>query len=196
MSTSTEPNIGIESNGAHDRTLARLVAVTIIVLSVFMTISKVKDDNIVQTQQQAKADVVDTWSEYQATKVKLHLSEEAAGLDRILITVPGVDAAVVRAHMTSEENAITKYQAKTGELMSKARAAETRVEQLGRQDDQFDMADALLAIALAVSATAILVESYLILFAGWAFGSVGLMVGVVGFLGASLRIEWLINLLN
>jgi len=39
-----------------------------------MAISKIKDDNIVQSMQVAKADAVDTWGEYQATKIKHHLS--------------------------------------------------------------------------------------------------------------------------
>jgi len=51
-----------------DKKLNNAVAITVVILSVFMAISKIKDDNIVQSMQVAKADAVDTWGEYQATK--------------------------------------------------------------------------------------------------------------------------------
>jgi hypothetical protein len=184
------------SKAPAQRTLSRHVAVTIILLSVFMAITKVKDDNIVQAMQQAKADVVDSWAEYQAAKFKQHMADEAVGRDVVLATVPGIDLAVVKADKIREQTASDKYQVRAGELMAKARAAEAKVEQLGRQDDQFDMSDTLLAIALAIGASAILVESYLVLAASWTLGAAGVVMGFVGFIGGSLRIEWLINLLN
>jgi hypothetical protein len=181
---------------AQGRSLSRLVAVTVILLSVFMAISKVKDDNIVQTMQQAKAEVVDNWAEYQAAKLKQHVADEAYSRDTIFATLPGLQNTVIRDDMARQQVASDRYQARAADMMSKARLAEARVEQLGRMDDQFDMSDALIAIALAISATSILVESYFILAASWAFGAAGFVMGLVGFVGGSLRIEWLINLLN
>ena len=51
-----------------DKTLNRLVALTVVVLSVFMGLANIKDDNLVQAMQLAKSDAVDTWSEYQASR--------------------------------------------------------------------------------------------------------------------------------
>jgi len=176
--------------------LARIVALTVVALSVFMAITKVKDDNIVQNMRQAKADVLDTWSEYQAAKLKQHMAGETVSRDAILATIPGVDAARVSADAEREQAASDKHRLRAADLMIRARAGEARVEQLSRIDDQFDMSDALLAIALAVAASAILVESQLILAGGWLFGAAGVAMGLVGFMGGSLRIEWLANLLN
>lgn len=70
---------------AQNKRLNTLVAITVVILSVFMGISKIKDDDLVQTMQLTKADAVDRWSEYQAKKVKLHLTENSlrqAKLDR------------------------------------------------------------------------------------------------------------------
>jgi Domain of unknown function (DUF4337) len=178
------------------RAISRLVAVTIIMLSVFMAVAKVKDDNIVQAMQQTKTDVVDTWAEYQAAKFKQHIADEALGRDVLLATVPGVDVALVKADKIRQQIASDRYQVKAGELLAKARAGESRVEQLSRQDDQFDMSDTLLAIALAIGASSILAESYLALVMSWVVGAAGMVMGAVGFIGGSLRIEWLINLLN
>jgi hypothetical protein len=45
------------------------------ILAAFMAVTKVKDDNIVQAMLQAKSDAVDTWNEYQSTRLKHHLLE-------------------------------------------------------------------------------------------------------------------------
>src|ERR671927_1854611 len=58
-----------------DKRLNDLVAVTVVILTVFMAISKVKDDNINQAMQKAKSESVDAWAEYQAARIKLHVDE-------------------------------------------------------------------------------------------------------------------------
>ena len=57
----------------EDKRLNNLVAVTVVLLTVFMAITKTKDDNINQAMQKAKADSVDAWAEYQFARVKLTL---------------------------------------------------------------------------------------------------------------------------
>jgi len=49
------------------------VAVTVVIISTFMAVSKVKDDNIVQAMQKAKSESVDAWTEYQSARIKLHV---------------------------------------------------------------------------------------------------------------------------
>ena len=49
-----------------NRRLNRLVAITVVILSVFGAVTKIKDDNIVQAMQKAKSESVDAWAEYQA----------------------------------------------------------------------------------------------------------------------------------
>ena len=49
------------SGAARDRRLDKLVAATVLGLTVFVAFCKIKDDNIVQAMQVAKADAVDTW---------------------------------------------------------------------------------------------------------------------------------------
>src|SRR4051812_50121284 len=58
-----------------NRRLNDLVAVTVVILTVFAAISKVKDDNINQAMQKAKSESVDAWAEYQAARIKLHVDE-------------------------------------------------------------------------------------------------------------------------
>ncbi len=49
---------------ATDKRLNRAVAITVVLLSVATGLGNIKDGNIVQNMQQAKADSVDRWNEY------------------------------------------------------------------------------------------------------------------------------------
>ena len=69
-----------------DRRLNNLVAITVVILTVFMAVSKIKDDNINQAMQKAKAESVDAWAEYQAARIKLHVDENGLSTLRLLET--------------------------------------------------------------------------------------------------------------
>ena len=79
---------------SSDKRLSNLVAVTVVILSVFMAVTKIKDDNINQAMQKAKAESVDAWSEYQAARVKLHVDENGLAQLRLLETAGNFDRAL------------------------------------------------------------------------------------------------------
>jgi Domain of unknown function (DUF4337) len=60
---------------SSDKRLSNLVAVTVVILSVFMAVTKIKDDNINQAMQKAKAESVDAWSEYQAAEFEADIKK-------------------------------------------------------------------------------------------------------------------------
>lgn len=47
-----------------NKRLNRLVAITVVLLSVFGAVTKIKDDNILQAMQKAKSESVDAGAEY------------------------------------------------------------------------------------------------------------------------------------
>src|SRR2546428_11217600 len=86
-------------DNSRDR-LNNWIAVSVAILSAFMAVTKVKDDNIVQAMLQAKTDAVDTWSEYQSKRIKQHLAE--IGHDQataLRLTVPAQSAALLDEQM-------------------------------------------------------------------------------------------------
>src|SRR6185436_9934423 len=101
---------GAEIEGGSNRRLNRFVAMTVVMLSIAMALTKIKDDNIVQAMQADKAASVDTWSEYQAARVKLHITQ---GLDALH---PGGDPTAA--------NKIAKYQSESQALKVKAEGFE------------------------------------------------------------------------
>ena len=186
--------MGDDAEG-DNRRLNRLVAATVVILTVFMAISKIKDDNIVQAMQKAKSESVDAWAEYQSARVKLHIEENSLATLRLLEGL-GVDKALAAKQAAEYEADIKKYQARSAETMKKAKELETEYDRLNFRDDQFDMSDAFLSIAVALSAVAALTELFWLLYVAWGSGALGLAFGIAGFAGFNLRPEWLAQLLG
>jgi hypothetical protein len=163
---------------AKDKSLNRKVAITVVVLSVFMGLCGIKDGNIVQNMQQAQSASVDKWNEYQATKTKQHVAE--ASRVQIAALADPKRAAPVLAGLDAE---IAKYKAEAPRLAADAKAQSDQYDALNVHDDQFDASDAAVSTAISIAAVAALVESGWLLWAGWAFGAFGLFMGLCGFLG-------------
>src|SRR6266850_4804876 len=94
----------------EDKKLSDLVAVTVVILSVFMAISKTKDDNINQAMQKAKSDAVDAWAEYQFARVKLHVDENGLNQLRLLETTNQIDKALAAKQAAEYDADIKKYE--------------------------------------------------------------------------------------
>ena len=169
---------GAEIEGGSNRRLNRLVAMTVVVLSIAMALTKIKDDNIVQAMQADKAASVDTWSEYQATRVKLHITQGLSAL-----------------HPAAADT-IAKYQSESQALKAKADAFEADYDRQGYRDDQFDLSDGFSSVALAVAAIAALVESYGLLAFCWVAGAIGILMSVAGFVGLPIHPDMLVGFLT
>jgi hypothetical protein len=180
----------------HDRWLNDIVAVTVVVLTVFLALCKVKDDNIVQAMQKAQATSVDAWAEYQSARVKLHVEENALATLRLLETAGSLDKALAAKQAAEYQADITKYQARSKETRAKAEANEKEYERLNLRDDQFDISEAFTSIAIALAAVAALVDAWWLIYVAWGSGGVGMLFGIAGFANISLRVQWLASLLG
>ena len=178
-----------------NKLLNRMVAITVVILSVFLGICHIKDDNLVQAMQQAKADAVDTWGEYQATRTKLHIDEGAAEQLAVLGTLAR-DRAAVAAQAARLTGQIAKYRTESPQLQAKAKGFEAAYDAMNYHDDQFDAADALVGIAVSVAAVAALAEAPWVLATAWAFGALGMLMGVAGFAGWRIHPDFLSRLLS
>jgi hypothetical protein len=179
---------------SKDRLLNRMVALTVVFLSVFMAVANIKDDNLVQAMALAKSDAVDTWNEYEATKTKQHIAETA----RAEIAVLGGDrpnATTTRA-LADYDRTIVKYKTEAPGLRQKAKAHEGDYDALNVHDDQFDMCDALISIAISLAGVAALAETRWLLFVAWGFGGFGVLMGVAGFAGWALHPNMLASFLS
>ncbi|MDI1301912.1 MAG: DUF4337 domain-containing protein [bacterium] len=176
--------------------LNSMVAITVVILSVFMAICKIKDDNMVQAMQQAKSDAVDSWSQYQSKKIKLHLAESSLRMANLLATTGMARAQTLEAEQKLLAAEIARYEKEGLAIEAQARAHEAEYDALNFHDDQFDMSDAALSIALAVAAVAALTDKWALLFFSWGSGSFGVLFGLAGFFGWRLHPGWLVSLLT
>ena len=179
-----------------DKRLNNLVAITVVILTVFMAVSKIKDDNVNQAMQKAKAEAVDAWAEYQASRIKLHVDENGLSMLRLLETIGQIDKTLAAKQAAEYDADIAKYQERSKETRAKAERLEQDYEKLNYRDDQFDMSDAFLSMAIALAAVAALVELYWLLYTAWAAGACGLIMGIAGFANLPLRLAPLATLLG
>ena len=184
----------VPAEGSNKR-LNNMVAVTVVLLSVFLGLCNIKDGNIVQAMSQAKADSLDTWGEYQATRTKLHIDESAAAQLAVLGPLSKDTAAVAAAKATLAAS-IAKYKSESPVLKAKAQAFADQYDALNVHDDQFDAADALMSIAVSAAAVAALVETFAVLAVSWVFGALGIVMGLAGFLGWAIHPDFLAKLLG
>lgn len=172
----------IEESEIHDKRLNRTVATTVVILSVSMALVNIKDGNIVQNMQQDQATQVDTWNEYQATKLKLHM-EEIAEAQR----GPGAARAT---------QAIAKYTKEAADLKTAALAAKADYDANNYRDDQFDLSDGLASIALATTAISALVELWWLLYVGWVAGGLSILFMVAGFAKLPIHPDSIVSFLT
>ena len=191
------PSELLSESNARDR-FNNWVAIAVALLAAFMAITKVKDDNIVQAMLQAKSDAVDTWSEYQSKRIKHHLSElgrdQTAAL-RATTTVPQ-SAALFDQQVKRYESDIARYQSDETELQDKAHGFEKQYDALNFRDDQFDLSDALLSVALAMLAVTALTRKQWLLWTSLGFGAFGFIMGLAGLIGWHIHPDWLTRLLS
>ena len=180
---------------AKDKRLNRSIAITVVMLSVFTGLCNIKDGNLVQNMTLAKADSVDRWAQYQATKTKLHIAETARD-EVAVISAGSVDKTAAMAAQARLSANISKYAAEAPLIAKDAKALADRYDALNLHDDQFDASDALVATAISMAAVAALVESYGLLVAAWVFGAFGMFMGICGFAGWGFHPDVLSNFLG
>jgi hypothetical protein len=95
-----------------------------------MAVSNIKDDNINQAMQKAKAESVDAWAEYQSARVKLHLDENGLTQLRLLETAGNFDRALAAKQAAEFEADIKKYEARSKETRAKAESLAKEYDRL------------------------------------------------------------------
>ena len=183
--------------GRKSALLNTLVAITVSLLATFMGVCKVKDDNIVQGMQQAQADKLDHWNFYQARNIRQEVAE--ATLVQLRLAKSGRPAAEAAAY----DEAIDRYQAKASTEAQKKQDLKAQAEQdqktydaLNYRDDQFDLSDAALAIAIALLAVTALTGIWWMYWVAWLPIGFGVVMGLAGLLGWAVHPTTLTRLLS
>jgi hypothetical protein len=173
------------------------VAITVALLATFMGICKVKDDNIVQAMQQAQADKLDHWQFYQARNIREEIAKST------LVQLRLQAATVAPARQSAYQEQIRAYEALTQDQHQKKDALKAQAEKdqatydaLNFKDDQFDLSDALIAIAISLLAVTSLTQLPWLYALALVPSGFGVLMGLSGLVGWGLHPDALIRLLS
>jgi hypothetical protein len=187
----------LREDSARDKRNERLngfVAVTVAILATFLGIFNVKDDNIVQAMLAEQAKMIDYWNFYQARNIR----EEIALATTELITLER--GARPEAERTAFDASLAKYKAlatsqntKKEELKTQAEQASANYDKLNYRDDQFDLSEAAIAIAIALLAITALTHLWWLYWLAMIPSVFGLAIGLAGLFGLPFHPDFLIH---
>jgi uncharacterized protein DUF4337 len=189
-----------DGGAARDATRSRLnarVAVTVALVATFLGICKVKDDNIVQAMQQAQADRLDHWNFYQARNIRHDVAAASlVQLKLLAAAAPAGQQAAYAAAIADAQRLVADEAQKKEELRVQAEQDQKIYDELNFRDDQFDLSDALIALAISLLAITALTHKQWLYWLAVVPTVGGLAMGLAGLFGWRLHPELLTRLLS
>ena len=182
--------------GKKSGKLNAAVAITVALLATFMGICKVKDDNINQSMQQSQANKVDHWSYYQARNVREEVARATIDQLTVAASAQGADKAAAQAAIARYTQIASNQAQKKAEAKAQAEQDQKDYDAANFRDDQFDLSDALLAIAIAMLAVTALTELWALYWFALVPTFFGIIMGVSGLAGLSIHPDGIIRLLS
>jgi hypothetical protein len=177
--------------------LNTLVAITVALLATFMAICNVKDNNIGQAMQQAQADKIDNYSWYQARNIREEVNRSAAAqLHAQAAAAAGDTRAAFEQQAVAFDKLAQEQAEKKRQQQTDAEAADKTYAALNLHDDQFDMSEASLSIAISLLAVTALTQKRWLYYVALVPTAFGLLMGLAGLLGWSLHPDLLARLLS
>jgi hypothetical protein len=194
VETAEELRADSERDASHEK-LNGFVAVTVAILATFLGICNVKDDNVVQAMLAAQAEVIDQWAFFQARNIREEVmlaTVEQLTVERATHTDPTqlatIDASIKKYSEMAKSQSIKKEEQK-----ALAEAAQVRYDKLNYKDDQFDLAEAAIAIAIALLAITALTHVWWLYWLALVPSVFGVMIGLAGLLGLPFHPDFLIK---
>jgi hypothetical protein len=197
MESATAATDSASDERAAASRLATWVAITVALLATFLGVCKVKDDNIVQAMQQAQADKLDHWAFYQARNIREEVAK--AALTQLTLTEPSAPAAKranYRDAETTYERLIAEQSQKKDALLRQAEQDQRTYDTLNYRDDQFDLSDTLVALAISLLALTALTHKKWLYWVSLVPISLGVLMGLAGLFGWHLHSDFLARLLS
>jgi hypothetical protein len=183
---------------ASESRLNSIIAALVALAATFMALCNVKDGNIVQGMAQAQANAVDQWSYYQAKGMKQNLAEatlDQLQLQRAMLTDPKF-APMLDAKIAVYEKQVKKYEKEKIDIRSNAEGQQKEYDRLNVHDDQFDMSDACLSVAIALFGVTALTKKRWLLILAALFMFFGVLFGLAGFFAWGLHPDFFAKFLS
>jgi hypothetical protein len=190
----SEDDSARDARDARARRLNSWVAITIALLATFMALCKVKDDNIVQAMQQAQADKLDHWSFYQARNIRQEVAQ--AALDQLVASAPPAAVSARTPMIARYQALVAEQKSKKDSLRVQAESDQRTYDALNYRDDQFDLSDALTALAISLLALTSLTQKRWLFAIALVATVLGVIMGTAGLAGWHLHPDALTRMLS
>ena len=174
---------------SHDTKINSRVALLVALAATFMAICNIKDGNIVQAMSQAQAHAISAWSYFEAKSTKQSITENSLELIR-LQNPAAVDV------IKSYEAKIGVYEKEKNEIKVQAKDFEKDYDDINVFDDQFDMTEAFLSLAIAMFGITALTQKKWLLYFGGSISFIGFVLGLCAFLKISLHSDFISKVLG
>jgi uncharacterized protein DUF4337 len=189
-----------DSAASRDRARSSLnarVAITVALLATFLGICKVKDDNIVQAMQQAQADRLDHWNFYQARNIRQEIAAASlTQLKLLAVSAPAAQQPAYAAAMAAAERLVADQAQKKEDLRVQAEQDQKTYDALNFRDDQFDLSDAMVALAISLLAVTALTHKRWLYWLAAVPTAGGIVMGLAGLVGWRIHPDMLVRLLS
>jgi hypothetical protein len=176
------------------------IALFVAVTATFMALCNVKDGNVVQAMQQSQAKSVDQWAFYQSKSTKQHIAENTVEIFTVQLELASALSPEQRSRLEArigEQRRLAKeYEAEKEAIRAEAEQSARAYDTLNLHDDQFDLAEACLSVAIALAGvTALTRKRWLFGMAG-TLAAIGVLFGLAGFFHWQLHSALMARLLG
>ncbi|MBF0627191.1 MAG: DUF4337 domain-containing protein [Magnetococcales bacterium] len=161
-----------------------VVSAAVTLLATLLGVFNVKDGNIAQAMSQEQSKAVDSWAYFQAKSTKQHVGENTLQLMQIEQSRAGNTAAfnaALEEKIAALQAQIKVWNQEKEQIKKQAEEHEKNYESLNYRDDQFDMAEASIDIAIAMLGVSSLTNRRWMAMLAGVFGGFGMLAGVAGF---------------
>ena len=173
--------------GVNDATFRKRVGLFISLLAVLLAITSTGGSNAMKTAINANIERSDSWNFYQARNIRETATKLAQDqLELMQAGLPEAARQAIGARIDAYKTAIQHFESdpvndgKT-ELKVKAEAAEARRDLAQMRGESFEIAEALLQIAIVLASTCILTASRQLLLVSAVFAACGVVLSFNGF---------------
>ncbi len=166
------------------------VAVMVAITATFMALCNVKDGNIVQAMSQAQAHSIDAWSYFQAKSTKQAQAENT--LELIRLQKPAGYEEEIKKYTAL----VDRYEKEKAVIKAQAEGFQKEYDDINLFDDQFDMTDAFLTIAIAMFGIASLTQKKWLFYFAASVSILGIILGLTAFMKISLHSDFVSKILG
>jgi hypothetical protein len=185
------------AESSHHSKLGAVVAITVALLATFLGVCHIKDDNIKQAMDRSEAERLDHWNFYQARNIREEvMTATSVQMRTAAAAAPAAAQAGYKEVAEKYEQMAADQAKKKEELQKDALDDQKTYDALNYRHDQFDICEALTALAISLLAVTALTHKRWLYFVALVPTFGGVLMGLAGLFGWHIHPTLLTNLLT